>query len=70
MAKSSFSRSTYRKNSISLQLHLCLEVRLPRGGLVRPSPDGPGDNAGGLDAPQREQRGYAADFLNGPADKR
>jgi len=37
---------------------------------MRPSPDGPGDDARWLDAPLREPCGYAADFLNGPADKR
>ncbi len=43
---------------------------LPGGGLMRSSPEGPSDNARWLDAPLRELCGYAADFLNGPADKR
>ena len=55
---------------LALQLHFCLKIRLPGGGLMRPSPDGPGDDARWLDAPLREPCGYAADFLNGPADKR
>ena len=37
---------------------------------MRPSPEGPGDDARWLDAPLGEPCGYAADFLNGPADKR
>ena len=45
-------------------------MRLSGDGLMRPSPDGPGDDARRLDAPLREPGGYAADFLNGPADKR
>lgn len=45
-------------------------MRLSGGGLMRPSPEGPGDDAGRLDARLREPCGYAADFLNGPADKR
>src|SRR5271165_5712084 len=44
-------------------------MRLRCGGLMRSSPDGPGDNACGLDVSLREPCGYAADFLNGPADK-
>jgi len=36
---------------------------------MRPSPDGPGDDARWLDALLRKLCGYAADFLNGPADK-
>ena len=35
-----------------------------------PSPDGPGDDVCRLDARLRELCGYAADFLNGPANKR
>ena len=35
-----------------------------------PSPEGPCDDVRRLDAPLRELYGYAADFLNGPADKR
>ena len=37
---------------------------------MRPSPEGPGNDARWLDAPLREPCGYAADFLNGPTDKR
>jgi len=45
-------------------------MRLPGRGLMRPSPDGPGDDVRWLDALLRELCGYAADFLDGPADKR
>jgi hypothetical protein len=39
-------------------------------GLMGAAPKGPGDDAAALDASLREPVGYAADFLNGPADKR
>ena len=55
---------------LALQLQFFLKMGLSGGGLMRPSPDGPGDDARWLDAPLREPCGYAADFLNGPADKR
>ena len=57
-------------NCLALQLQFCLKMGLSGGGLMRPSPDGPCDDARWLDAPLREPCGYAADFLNGPADKR
>ena len=37
---------------------------------MRSSPEGPGDKARWVDAPLRKLCGYAANFLNGPADKR
>jgi hypothetical protein len=40
------------------------------GGLMRPSPDGPSNYVRWLDAPLCELCGYAAYFLNGPADER
>ena len=55
--------------SLALQLRICLQTGLCGGGLMRPSPERPGDNVGRLDARLREPYGYAADFLNGPADK-
>ena len=55
---------------LALQLHFYLKMGLSGGGLMRPSPEGPCDDARRLDAPLREPCGYAADFLDGPADKR
>ncbi len=40
------------------------------GGLVGAAPEGPGDDAGGVDASLREALGYPADFLDRPADER
>ena len=37
---------------------------------MRPPPDRPGDDSRWLDAPLREPCGNAANFLNGPSDKR
>jgi hypothetical protein len=45
-------------------------MRLPGRGLMLPSPEGLGDDTRWLDSPLREPCGYAANFLNGPADKR
>ena len=56
--------------SLALQLQFHLEMRLLGGGLVGPSPKGPGDDVRRLDASLREPYGYAANFLKGPADKR
>ncbi len=38
-------------------------------GLVRASPDGPGDDKGGLDASLRQACGDVADFLDRPANE-
>src|SRR3954452_13131141 len=54
---------------LALQLHSALQVRVPCGGLVRPSPERPGDDVGGPDAPLREADGDAAEFLDRPADE-
>jgi len=56
--------------TLTLQLQFCLKMRLPGGSLMRPSPERPGNDVRRLDAPLRELCGYAAYFLNGPADKR
>ena len=57
------------RTGLALQLRICLQMGFSGGGLMRPSPERPGDNVGRLDARLREPYGYAADFLNGPADK-
>jgi hypothetical protein len=49
---------------LALQLQFHLKMRLLGGGLMRSSPEGPGDNARWLDALLREPYGYAANFLN------
>jgi hypothetical protein len=50
--------------NLALQLQFHLKMRLLGGGLMRSSPEGPGDNARWLDALLREPYGYAANFLN------
>ena len=45
-------------------------MRLSGSCLMGSSPERPGDDACGFDALLGEPYGYAADFLNGPADKR
>src|SRR4051794_6627283 len=54
---------------LALRLHSALQVRVPCGGLVRPSPERPGDDVGGPDASLREADGDAAEFLDRPADE-
>ena len=56
------------KRLLTLQLQFRLKMRLLGSGLMRPSP-APGDDVRRLDALLREPCCYAADFLNGPADK-
>ena len=56
--------------ALTLQLQFHLKVRLLGGRLMGPSPERPSDDVRRLDAPLREPCGYAAYFLNGPADKR
>src|SRR3954471_5122309 len=63
------SRPHGRAATLALQLHSALQVRVPCGGLVRPSPERPGDDVGGPDAPLREADGDAAEFLDRPADE-
>ncbi len=55
---------------LTLQLQFHLKMRFLGGGLMGPSPEGPCDDVCWLDASVREPCGYAANFLNGPADKR
>jgi hypothetical protein len=58
--------------NLALQLHFLLQLKIGflGCGLVCAAPEGPSDDARGLDAPLCEPGSYAADFLNGPADKR
>ena len=53
-----------------LQLHLSFACERLRHGLMRSSPDGPGDHEGRLDPALLEARGHAADFLDRPAHQR
>ena len=44
-------------------------MRFLRGGLMGAPPERPCDDVGGLNASSRETLGYAADFLDRPADE-
>src|SRR5947208_1737470 len=57
------------EGGVALQLCFSLQVRAPCGGLVRASPERPGDDVGGPDAPLGEPDGDAADLLDRPADE-
>src|SRR5918911_3372848 len=54
---------------LALQLRSLLQVRAPCGGLVRASPERPGDDVGGPDASLGEPDGDAAELLDRPADE-
>jgi len=44
-------------------------MRSAGGRLMRPSPERPCDDVGGLDAPLRQPHGDAADLLDRPTDQ-
>lgn len=50
--------------ALALQLHFPSDMGVSSGGLVRPSPAGPGDDVGGLDAALSESDSDAADLLD------
>ena len=62
-------RLTSSRKCLALQLHILFQMRALRGGLVRPAPERPGDDACGLDALLCQAGGDAADFLERPADE-
>jgi hypothetical protein len=54
---------------LALQLRFSLDVSVSCGGLMSASPEGPGDDASGLDAPLRKLHRHTPDLLNRPADQ-
>ena len=54
---------------LALQLRSAFQVRALCGGLVGASPERPGDDVSGADAPLGEAGGDASDFLDRPADE-
>jgi len=62
------ARST-GETGLALQLHFCLEMRAPRGGLVSAPPARPRDDVCGLDLAHGKFVGDAPDFLHGPSDQ-
>jgi hypothetical protein len=60
---------TGRGLALALQLHILFPMNSLHGGLMGASPERPGDDLGRLDAALRQAHGYAADFLDRPADE-
>ena len=54
---------------LALQLLLSFQVRASCGGLMRPAPERPDDDVGGLDATSGQAGGDASEFLDRPADE-
>jgi hypothetical protein len=54
---------------LTLQLRFSLDVSVSCGGLMSASPEGPGDDVGGLDTPLSETHRHTPDLLNRPADQ-
>lgn len=59
-----------RTASLKLQLHFTFDVGLSSCGLVRSSPEGPGDDVGGLDALLCHPHRHTPNLLDRPADQR
>src|SRR3954470_4095834 len=54
---------------VALQLRFTSDVGLSRGGLVGASPEGPGDDVSGPDAPLSQPHSDTPDLLRRPADQ-
>src|SRR3984885_5773822 len=60
--------SKIRPHSLTLQLHILLDMGFSSDGLMCASPDGPCNDVSGVDPSLGEADGDAAEFLHRPAD--
>jgi hypothetical protein len=61
--------SKIRPHSLTLQLHILLDMSFSSDSLMCASPDGPCNDVSGVDPSLRKADGDAADFLDRPADQ-